>query len=229
MALPTYTAWPTSSEVLTATSVMGFTLPVAASADYVTEIVTALASEVTRDCKRTFIKETATRYFDGSGTGELEVDEYIDNSSIDIKSYFGSIAGLGLTDWWEVQRNIRPKNRIQIYQGSTPSLTRIWLGSFPPGRSNIKVTGDWGYAETIPIDLWQAVKKMAAVLLGLEVMLNGGKGFMSSWKEADVIEQYMLLDPGRFTKYSSIFEKAKHRYRRPDGYQLRQQFRRSLV
>jgi hypothetical protein len=229
MALPTYTAWPVASDVIKATGVMGFTLPVAADTDYVTEIVTGVASEVTRDCKRTFIKETATRYFDGSGTGEIEVDEYIDITSIDIKGYFGSIAGLGLTEWWEVQRNVSPKNRIQIYQGSTPSLTRIWISSFPPGRSNIAVTGDWGYGTTIPIDLWQAVKKYAAVLLGAEIMINGGKGFQLSWKEADVIEQYMLLDPSKFTKYRSILEKAIHRYKRPDSYQLRQQFRRSLV
>lgn len=225
-----YTVWPTVAQVQAKAKGLGLEIAEDMDMDYVQQVVDSVVAEIEQECRRNFVGVVETRYFDGSGRGEQEVDEYIDITAVEILGYFGSVAGMSLTDWWEPETKKHPKTRIQIYQGSQPTMTRIYVGSFPFGRSNIKVTGTWGYAPTIPANIWGAVLDYAACVLAAESMYSqSGGGFKAMWKEADVMEQVLLLDPRKFLPHMQRIRRAIKQYRKPTGKYLRRALRKQIV
>lgn len=224
-----YTVWPTVSLVQAKVKGIGFTLASDVDTDYVQQIIDSTVAEIEQECRRTFVGVTETRYFNGSGRGEQVVDEYIDITAVRILGYFGSVAGMSLTDWWEPQTSKHPKTRIQIYQGSQPTMTRIYIGSFPFGRSNIEVTGTWGYGASIPANIWGAVLDYSACILAAENMYADGTGFKTMWKEADVMEQLIVLDPKKFLPHMKRVRTAIKQYRKPTGRFLQNAFKKQIV
>ena len=224
-----YAVWPSVAQVQAKVKGIGFTLASDIDTDYVQQIIDSVSAEIEQECRRTFVGVTETRYFNGSGRGEQEVDEYITLTAVEILGYFGSVAGMSLTNWWEPQTNKFPKNRIQIYQGSQPTMTRIYIGSFPFGRSNIKVTGTWGYGSTIPANIWGAVLDYAACILAAEMQYSDGSGFKAMWKEADVMEQLILLDPKKFLPHMRRVRTAIKQYRKSTGSYLRRILKKQIV
>lgn len=222
------TKWPTFADVQARLLHTGVTLPNDFDSSTVQQIINSVGEATEKECLRTFVPVTETRYFDGTGRSELEIDEYITITAVNIIGYFGNVAGLSLTNWREPQRNKMPKNRIYVFQGSTPGLSRIWLANFPMGNDNISISATWGYGSTIPADLWEAVLGAVCSTVLAESMYNGGKGFTNMWKEADVMEQLSLLDPQKFLPYTSRYKDAISRYRKPAARRIRDVLRKQM-
>lgn len=158
-----YTAWPTATNVLgLAETVQGIDLS-SVSDDVVDRIISAVARSIVQKTKRQFVVDRddegdaveTTRYFDGSGTGEQRVDEYVSISAVGLMSFSGASPAT-VENYYTPSDNNFPHTRIQIFHGGPPGWGAGYYTTFPEGRGNLSVTGVWGYAEEIPADLWQA-------------------------------------------------------------------------
>jgi len=220
--MPDYTKWPTLKDLEDKLSATGLKLPAGTTLEYLQRQLDAVAEETERYCRRQFVPSPApeTRWFDGTGTGEIEIDEYISISSIRIVGWFGSQIGFSITHWNEVKRNRHPKTRVQIFQGSLPAFARIWIDRFPIGRNNIEVTAIWGYDAEIPADLWEAVVSEAAYRILTETVFPSS-GWLKEWQEADVLESREYLDPKKYLSWNKQFRSALKKYRKPDAVYLR--------
>lgn len=118
------------------------------------------------------------RYFDGTGHGFLRIDEYVDITAIDF-FYVPGTAYVSAINFVEVDQKPWAKEKIQILQGQA-NVNYGFFQRFPEGRSNIKVTGTWGYGSTIPPDVWLAHLQASA---------------------ADVMQQNTLSAQGQTLKY----------------------------
>ncbi len=63
-------------------------------------------------------------------------------------------------------------------------------------RNQLEVTGTFGYAETVPSDVFQAILARAAGDLMIQVASRNTGGGLNNWSEADVHEDYGLT-PGQ--------------------------------
>lgn len=217
-----YTDWPKAKDVKDKLSAVGATLPNDLTEEYLQRQIDAVIEDIEKTCRRQFkaSPEAEERAFDGSGTGELEIDEYISIESIRILGWFGTVTGFALSRWYEPQRNKFPKSRIQIYQGSLPALMRVWIDRFPEGRSNIVVKAVWGYGPKIPADLWEAVASEAAHRIVSELVFSTS-GWLTEWQEADVAERRELIEPKKLLTWHKQYLRALRRYRKPDAVYLR--------
>lgn len=133
------------------------------------------------------------RYYDGSNTGELVIDEYIDVSAVEIMAIPNYGSGSQAVEVYQVRTNGKPSTKLQIFQG--PSNYPAFFTVFPQGRSNIKVTGQFGYAATIPAEVYQAMLKSAGTTIVNMLTLRTRDdsfvpGRLVSWSEADATEKY---------------------------------------
>lgn len=108
---------------------------------------------------RTFEKETAvSKLYDGDGTDELLVNDLLTLTKIEILDEDG-----------DVDYTIDDTTEYYLYPAPTTPFTRPYTSivlniynapvtKFLKGRQNIKVTGNFGYADTVPQDI-----KMVAV------------------------------------------------------------------
>lgn len=154
------------------------------------------------------------RYFNGSDTGELEIDDYISIQDVQISGILSIGSLISLNSFVEVQKQGFPKNRIYIYSSSLPPAVLHYINKFPMGRANIKITAQWGYAEEIPADVWQSVRNMTCAELVSKQMFDIG-GFKTGWSEADVKETYQLLRPSEFLGWGKKHRDLIKLYRRP--------------
>ncbi|HKU51596.1 MAG TPA: hypothetical protein VJQ25_03945 [Nitrospira sp.] len=217
--MPTYTAWPIEADITATIAAIGVTLRAGQNSAYITRQLLALAQQVKKQTRRQFVvsgsvQSPETRYFDGSGTGQMEIDEYRSIDSVTLLN-FGALSGtVAMANVHEVEQNILPKTRLYIYQSSLPAFSRVYIDSFPRGRANIQVDGIWGYDDTIPADLWEAFAKEASARLAAEAIFNTN-GRLESWSEADVSEKYMLQLPGEAAGWHQGFVDAIKSYKRP--------------
>jgi len=226
--MPNLNAWPVQADIDLKLAVAGITPRAEVTAAYYTQVVAAVAQQVTQITKRQFVAGSAgeIRYFDGSGTAEQDVDEYVDVTDVQILGYLGA-PGTSLSVAYEPVDNLYPKTRIVIFQGSLPAIGRVWLDSFPAGRKNIKVTGTWGYGSTIPYDLWEAVVEEAASRIAAESLFNPS-GRLGSWAERDVMEKRDLTLPGEANSWHRHYLAALANYSKPLQTHLRKKSRRMM-
>jgi hypothetical protein len=167
-----YSDWPTKDNATALLLGMGVALSAAMPADYIEGKLDAIVTRIENETNRQFIADTdsTSRYYDGYGTAVLNVDDMVALDKItiigmrDTLPYDMSGAVLAQAD------HGNSKNKIVSGRGSEPALAgsgSAWLNGFifPEGRQNIIVTGRFGYAETIPADLWMAVLNSIAVEL----------------------------------------------------------------
>jgi len=111
---------------------------------------------------RKFEEESATyKLYDGDGTKELLIDDLISLTKIEILDEDG-----------DVDYTIDDSNEYYLYPANETPKTRIVLNSsnapvavFPKGHQNIKVTGSFGYASSVPKDIELVATKLVAGII----------------------------------------------------------------
>src|SRR5579862_81866 len=86
---PPYTAWPTSDDVLARLQASGVTLRATDPAGRINQILAAVTQEVAHETRRQFIadEDQSTRTFDGNGTAEMEIDEFVALGAVTVIGY----------------------------------------------------------------------------------------------------------------------------------------------
>lgn len=217
-----HTAWPTHTDISQVASAMGITLGTAFSSAYITTKIDAIVENFSNRTHRNFIPVQETRYFNGNGRGELEIDDIVTLTSVDIVGWFNITPGLNLDNVHLVERPGYPKNRIQVYQGSVPGLYHMWVDRFPIGRDNIKVVATWGFSSTIPHDVWDAIRLQAAGQIINESNYKSA-GFLIKWQEADVTEVRNYMDPFKYFHLPYTYNGIIKLYKKPSGTVFRRQ------
>lgn len=210
----TYTAWPTVAQVSAFLTSANISPTLQTSDDLYQVHIDAASAEMGKRTQRQFVAGSAgeVRYYDGSGDGMQPIDEFIDVSAVQFLMY-PQVAGIDIQYWYEPSRNGYPQDVLQIYQG--PANTNYgYVANFPLGRSNIKVTGQFGYAATIPAPVWMAVLKKAAASIAAANTLDA-QGKMVSETDGDADHKYGGDMPGDTAGWLEDFEAAVKAYKRP--------------
>lgn len=212
------TAWPIWDDVEPRLLALGVDVSerkIGSPGTFYGQIINAVVQEVTQKTKRQFVAGSPgeVRYYDGSGTGIQEVDEYITITSVQAATLNG-IATISFSQVVNDTQNLYPKTRIAVFRGSAPSIGHIYLDHFPAGRQNMVITGTFGYGATIPADLWAAVADEAAARVA-RMALFQGTGRMKSFTDGDMGETYELSLPGDSLGWHQQFKEAITRYKKP--------------
>ncbi len=214
-----YTALPTVADVkamcLAAhvdTSLSSFTMVDA----QITGIIAARGKTLQKKTQRQFLPGTAgeIRYFDGSGTGILYVDEYVDVTAIEF-FYVPTAASVSVANFVEVSQSPWGKDKIQILQGQANISFGFYL-RFPEGRSNIKVTATWGYGTSYPEDVFMAILQAStADVLMANTMSAQGQAL--KYTDGDASEQWTgesLGESAGWLGKGSLWESVCRDYKR---------------
>jgi hypothetical protein len=214
-----YTKWPTTTDVAERLNSAGITLR---TPSRISSVVTALTRQVATATRRQFVAGSPNeiRYYDGSGTVELELpEEIITLVGVQILGYVGITGGLyPVTSPYLIQEQTLPRTRILLYQGTAPVYAGIYLSRFPQGHRNIQVTGTFGYDTSIPADLWESVADLAAAKLTSEAR-SSQRGVVTDKREGDVQTKWDAA--GNLQDAMREFRRCLTLYTRPMGYSLR--------
>jgi hypothetical protein len=194
------------------------------AATRIERVIADVCAEVERDTLRQFIagEEDEERIYDGSGTPEQEVDEMVALTGVTV---IGVANDPGYTIAPVlVSEQGRPQTRLVLGRGSLPAwqTAGVMIPSqnvFPAGRQNIVVTGTFGYAATVPIDLWESVCGEMALRLCQEVSWRP-IGHVIQQKIGESSTTYKPALPWA-TGWHDRYRQALKRYRRPSGRRLR--------
>lgn len=107
----------------------------------------------------------ATKYYDGSGTEELQIDEFESITSVEVLNADGSVIAT-LTensDFWTYPLNLTVKNTIKLSGVGA-------ISEFPDQARAVKVVGSFGLS-SVPAPI-----KLAAIQLAAKVINNGLRG-----------------------------------------------------
>jgi hypothetical protein len=216
-----YTKWPVVSDVAERLNSRGITLR---TPSRIAPVLASIIRQVATVTRRQFVAGAAgeIRYYDGSGTVELELpEEIIVLVSVQILGYIGITGGLyPVTSPYLIQEQDLPRTRILLYQGTAPVYAGIYLSRFPQGHRNIQVVGTFGYDVTIPADLWEAVADLAAARLTNEAR-SSQRGVVVDKREGDVQTKWDAT--GNLQDAQREFRRCLTLYTRPMGYSLRHQ------
>ena len=145
-------------------------------------------------CNRTFKDEgTETRYFDGDGSLELDIDNFQSLNTVEILEPNSDDAMFTLSEGREQDYVVYPYNGIPKYRLIMTPVSKS--GNWKKGVRNIKINGDWGRL-AVPEDI-----QLAATILLAGIIEKGLKGgsvqseslgdYSVSFKEADDISNVM--------------------------------------
>jgi len=114
--------------------------------------------------------------------------------------------------------------RLVLARGSVPAWqTEAVLYPqytiFPAGRQNMLILARWGYGDTIPADLWEAVCGEIAIRATRETLFTP-QGRVSKEVYGDESRTYSL-PAADATGWHSAYEDALKAYKRPQGRRLR--------
>lgn len=212
-----YTDWPTSADVITRLTNAGITPRSTIDATYYERATAAVVKHLEHKTHRQFKAGSAgeIRYFDGNGSGELDIDEFVAFTSVDVLGYISSSTSISLTQVVSANTETFPKNRLIIFQSSMPTVYNSFINRFPRGRRNIKVTGTWGYSQYINDEVWWAVSGMIAAQIAAETVQGGSGGRIRKWIEGDAMEELDLKLPGEVIGWVDDFKRVINAYRKP--------------
>lgn len=145
-------------------------------------------------CGRTFSNTASeVRYYEGKGGRDLDIDNFVSLSSVEILEPNGNDTASTLTEGQGDDYVVYPYNTTPKYRLQLTNVARI--GAWPTGLKRIKITGEWGEAST-PKDIVFA----ATVLLSgiVEKGLKGGSiqseslgDYSVTFREMDIISNDM--------------------------------------
>lgn len=215
-----YSAWFLQADVQRRLDSVGATLRLTGTelADRFTEVIGAVTTEIGLRTLRQFIPGAPgeARYYDGNSTNRLAVDEMISLTSVYALASPTDTVGVQYPYAALVTQQQRPLTEIEIAQGYA---WQAWPQIFPRGRRNIKVTGQFGYAATIPADLWSAGCGECAFRLVRECVFRP-VGRVTMQRTGDAMVQYRPEDP-KITGWHYDYKCSLVSYKRPFSYQMR--------
>jgi len=138
------------------------TLPDPLTSDRVSEYIDAVQNWIETYTGRKFEQESATyKLYDGDGTKELLIDDLISLDKIEILDEDGDVDYTidDATEYYLYPANETPKTRIVLNVFNAP------ISYFPKGHQNVKVTGTFGYASTVPEDIRLVATKLVAGII----------------------------------------------------------------
>jgi len=223
-----YSNWPTVQDVQDRLISAGLVLR-DTTGRRVPAAIDEVVADVARRTLRQFVADTedTTRTYDGTGTAEQEIDEIVSLTGVAIVG-IQTAPGYTLTGVTVVSEQNKPQTRLVVARGSVPAFVSEGIlvpypSLFPAGRQNIQVTGKFGYAATIPHDLWNAVCGEVAHSLAAECVFDP-EGRLKSWTQAGITESYQLPDADDLKWHSVYIAKTSPGpggYCRPSGRRLR--------
>lgn len=210
----TYTAWPTPAQVYSLLSGANISPTMSVSNDLVQVFIDEVVSVLTMKTQRQFLAGSSgeTRDFDGSGTGLLVIDDYVDVTDVSV-SFLPTASTVSIAGYVEVDQKPWGKNKLQIYKGQAFGAYGFYQ-TFPEGRSNITVTATWGYGSTIKPDVWAAVLKRAAGCIADANSLTV-QGAIAAIQEADVGEKYASGLVSDTAGWNTAFREVLKTYKKP--------------
>lgn len=140
----------------------------ASLSDYVTSWITATQRWIDNYTGKSFEQASETRYFDGSGKRELDIDDCISITTFQTLDSEGNVDDT-LTEGASNDFLLYPYNETPKYIVKLSDVASI--GSFPSGIKNIKIVGVWGHSATVPSDI-----ELAATILVGNIVKEGLKG-----------------------------------------------------
>lgn len=155
----------------------------------ITEWIAAVKRYIDRYTGTTFEGVTETRYFNGNGSNELVIDDFVSISSIDILKYDSNDVEYALVEGNEQDYLIHPFNDATKYRVILNGNSHINKWPDSP-RRRIKITGVWGVAQTVPEDV-----SLAATMLVAGIIEKGLKGgTVQSESLGDYSVTYKVMD-----------------------------------
>lgn len=160
--------WPVAADVL---QKLQYTNPEGLTASVTNDVDNLLAAIIAEfqsppngaagGTGRNFEPVTETRLFDGNGYPELRVPDIVPGTAFTVHAYDAYLTDVQLAapvqPWLGWNRLIRPQGA-----GSIVGASYATPGIFPIGLQNISVAATWGFAATVPPDVWEAVRCEAA-------------------------------------------------------------------
>lgn len=225
--MPDYTDWPIEADAQLLLTSCAVTTRL--TSDEFTERFNRLRAQVVgrilRRTHRQFVASDESRYYDGTGAAEQEVDEMVSLTSVQVIG-LQSDPGYTLDNVLLVSEQAIAKTRIIVAQGSLPAYATnaVFLPYrtiFPVGRQNLLVTGTFGFAASIPEDLWEGACCEMMYLMSQEVLFRP-IGRVKEQKTGDNTTIY-ILDSAAVTRWHDSFLQALKDYKRPPGRRLRMQ------
>lgn len=167
MASPDYFAWPLLRDVRQLMTSVNVTTRFEALSndedDYIQTVIDAVVEELEQETHRQFIPDVSdtSRVYDGNGTSQMDIDDMVSLTGVTILGVY-SDPGYTITDVVLTEEYRHGRSRLVAGHGSIPALSAVGVYHptqlcFPVGRQNIQVTGQFGYATSIPKDVWNAV------------------------------------------------------------------------
>lgn len=212
-----YTGWPTFTDVITLLGTAAIPIRSGVADAFYTAEIDGVVSELERKTHRQFIPDSVdtTRYYDGSGYGNMVVDDMISLTSVTITGWAGLSSYL-VTSAVLQDNNTFPKNRIIIAKGIPYQFVYGTLTAFPAGRENIIVVGKFGYNTYIPDEVWLAVRNKAASRVATSFINSATTGrTLQSWVEGDSAEKYIDKMPGESLGWDASFDKIVREFKIP--------------
>ena len=230
--MPDYTGWPTADDVTARLARAGAVLKVTGgdAAAAIAAQIAAVVADVDMRTTRQFIAdaEPVTRYYDGSGTAFLEVDEFVTFVSATAIG-LNADPGYPLANIVPVYEQGKPQRLLTRGQGGLPAFQVAAVYQpvptiFPAGRQNIQVVCNWGYAATIPANLWEDVAcEVARRLIDESIFVmdtgTGGAGAVRQFGGGD--EKILYSGSSDVTKWGARYEQSIKNFKRRTGRRLR--------
>lgn len=162
--------------------------------DQISEWAEAVDEYIDNYCGRTFGDDgSETRYFNGDGRKELDVDDFQSITSVEILEPNSDDTMFTLTEGREEDYLTYPYNSTVKYRLIMTPVSQG--GNWKKGTKNIKITATWGRS-TVPKDI-----ELAATMLLAGIVEKGLKGgsvaseslgdYSVSFKEVDAISSVM--------------------------------------
>jgi len=186
------------------------------SDDAMQAILDAREDQLKIETSRQFVPGSAgeVRYFDGTGHGVMRIDEYIDITAIEF-FYTPGTASISATNYVEVTRKPWANDVVKILQGQA-NINYGFFQRFPEGRENIKITATWGYASTIPKDVWLAHLQASAADV-MQANTLSAQGQTLKYTDGDASEQWTGETIGESAGWlgkGSLWERVLRNYKR---------------
>jgi len=151
--------------------------------DWITAVETYINNYTSRD---TFEQPAvdSIRYFDGSGSRELIIDEFTSLSAVEILETNGDDVEYSLTEGQDNDYLIYPSNTYPKYKLVLTANSSI--AEWYSGNLRMKITGKWAVNTTVPKDI-----ELAATMLMADIIDRGMKdGLVQSESLGDYSVSY---------------------------------------
>lgn len=139
---------------------MGIAIP-AADNTAISDFIAAVTAWIDRYCGKSFEDASATKYYDGNGQQQLNIDSFIGSPTVTLLNIDGTTDRV-LTEGQSDDYITYPYNDTEKYALVLTGCA--WYSAWPKGRKRIKVVANFGAADTVPADIEMAATKLVANL-----------------------------------------------------------------